>query len=60
MMTWLIWQLVFLGLGTTVSEKVVDNVKERFGLSATARGIIRYKLTGPSCWWCSCFAYSWN
>lgn len=34
-------------LGTAVSEKAVDNVKERFGLSATARSIIRYKLTGP-------------
>ncbi len=34
-------------LGTAVSEKAVDDVKERFGLSSTARSIIRYKLTGP-------------
>lgn len=34
-------------LGTAVSDKAVDDVKNRFGLSATARNIIRYKLTGP-------------
>ena len=25
----------------------MDNIRERFGLSQTARNIIRYKLTGP-------------
>lgn len=34
-------------LGTAVSDKAVDDVKNRFGLSSTARNIIRYKLTGP-------------
>ncbi|MDY0029753.1 MAG: type IV secretion protein IcmB [Pseudobdellovibrionaceae bacterium] len=34
-------------LGTAVSDKAVDNIRDRFGLSATARSIIRYKLTGP-------------
>jgi intracellular multiplication protein IcmB len=35
-------------LGTAVSDKAVDNIQERFGLSRTARDIIRNKLTGPS------------
>lgn len=34
-------------LGTAISDQAVDNVVERFGLSDTARHIIRYKLTGP-------------
>lgn len=34
-------------LGTAISDKAVDDVKERFGLSETARRIIRHKLTGP-------------
>lgn len=34
-------------LGTAVSDKAVDDVRDRFGLSTTARNIIRYKLTGP-------------
>lgn len=34
-------------LGTAISDKAVDDVKERFGLSATARNVIRNKLTGP-------------
>jgi len=34
-------------LGSAVSETAVENVKERFGLTDTARDIIRYKLTGP-------------
>lgn len=34
-------------LGTAISDQAVDNVQKRFGLSATARSIIRYKLTGP-------------
>jgi len=34
-------------LGTAISDKAVDEVQERFGLSDTARQIIRYKLTGP-------------
>jgi len=34
-------------LGSAVSESAIDNVRERFGLSDTARGVIRYKLTGP-------------
>ncbi|MEK7802272.1 MAG: type IV secretion protein IcmB, partial [Pseudomonadota bacterium] len=34
-------------LGTAVSDKAVDDIKERFGLTSTARNIIRYRLTGP-------------
>ncbi len=34
-------------LGTAVSDKAVDNVRDRFGLSQTARDVIRYRLTGP-------------
>lgn len=34
-------------LGTAISDAAVENVRERFGLSDTARDIIRYKLTGP-------------
>lgn len=34
-------------LGTAVSDKAVDNVQERFGLSQTARNVIRFRLTGP-------------
>lgn len=34
-------------LGAAISEQAVDNIRERFGLSETARNIIRYKLTGP-------------
>lgn len=34
-------------LGTAVSDSAVDAAQERFGLSNTARNIIRYRLTGP-------------
>ena len=34
-------------LGTAISDQAVDNICERFGLSETARGVIRHKLTGP-------------
>lgn len=34
-------------LGTAISDKAVQEVVERFGLSATARNVMRYKLTGP-------------
>jgi intracellular multiplication protein IcmB len=34
-------------LGTAISDKAVDDVQERFGLSQTAREVIRHKLTGP-------------
>ncbi len=34
-------------LGSTVSEKAVDKAVGRFGLSETARGVIKGKLTGP-------------
>lgn len=34
-------------LGAAISDKVVDNTQERFGLSNTARNVVRYKLTGP-------------
>lgn len=34
-------------LGTAISDKAVDDVKSRFGLSETARNVIRYRLTGP-------------
>ncbi|MGH1398090.1 MAG: type IV secretion protein IcmB [Alphaproteobacteria bacterium] len=35
-------------LGTAISDKAVDDVRDRFGLSDTARNVIRHKLTGPS------------
>lgn len=34
-------------LGSAVSDRVVDNTQTRFGLSNTARNVIRYRLTGP-------------
>ena len=34
-------------LGTAISDKAVDDVKDTFGLSHTAREVIRHKLTGP-------------
>lgn len=34
-------------LGTAISDKAVDDVQDRFGLSETARQVIRHKLTGP-------------
>ncbi len=34
-------------LGAAISEQAVDNIKDRFGLSETARNVIRHKLTGP-------------
>ncbi len=34
-------------LGTAVSERAVENVQARFGLSNTARQVIRHRLTGP-------------
>jgi intracellular multiplication protein IcmB len=34
-------------LGTAVSEGAVDNTQKTFGLSDTARWIIRHRLTGP-------------
>lgn len=34
-------------LGAAVSERAIDYAKERFGLSETARWIMRHRLTGP-------------
>ncbi len=34
-------------LGSAISDAAVENVRERFGLTETARDIIRFKLTGP-------------
>lgn len=34
-------------LGSAISESAVENVKDRFGLTDTARDVIRFKLTGP-------------
>jgi len=34
-------------LGTAISDKAVQDVVDRFGLSDTARHVMRYKLTGP-------------
>ena len=34
-------------LGTAISDQAVDGICERFGLTETARNVIRYKLTGP-------------
>ncbi len=33
--------------GTAVSERAVNDTAERFGLSDTARWVMRYRLTGP-------------
>lgn len=34
-------------LGTAISDRAVDEVQKRFGLSDTARWVIRHRLTGP-------------
>lgn len=34
-------------LGTAISDRAVDSAQERFGLSNTARHVIRHRLTGP-------------
>ncbi len=34
-------------LGAAISDVAVEGIKDRFGLTDTARDIIRYKLTGP-------------
>ena len=34
-------------LGAAISDSAVENIKDRFGLTDTARDIIRFKLTGP-------------
>lgn len=34
-------------LGTAISDRAVDNAQSRFGLSNTARHVIRHRLTGP-------------
>ncbi len=34
-------------LGTAISDQAVDNICTRFGLTETARNVIRFKLTGP-------------
>jgi len=34
-------------LGAAISDQAVENIRERFGLSQTARDVIRHKLTGP-------------
>ena len=34
-------------LGAAISDQAVDNIVDRFGLSETARSVIRHKLTGP-------------
>jgi intracellular multiplication protein IcmB len=34
-------------LGAAISDQAVDNIRERFGLSDTARSVIRHRLTGP-------------
>jgi intracellular multiplication protein IcmB len=34
-------------LGSAISDRVVDMTQERFGLSNTARNVIRFRLTGP-------------
>ena len=35
-------------LGTAISDKAIQKVVDRFGLSKSAENIMRYKLTGPS------------
>ena len=34
-------------LGAAISDQAVENIKDRFGLTDTARDVIRFKLTGP-------------
>ena len=34
-------------LGAAISDKAVEDIQNRFGLSQTARNVLRYKLTGP-------------
>lgn len=34
-------------MGAAISDQAVENIKERFGLSETARNVIRFRLTGP-------------
>lgn len=34
-------------MGTAISDRAVDSAQERFGLSDTARWVIRHRLTGP-------------
>lgn len=34
-------------LGAAISEQAVDNIVNRFGLSDTARNVVRHRLTGP-------------
>ena len=34
-------------LGAAISDKAVDDIQKRFGLSQTARKVLRFKLTGP-------------
>lgn len=34
-------------LGAAISDSAIENVQERFGLSNSAREVMRYKLTGP-------------
>jgi len=34
-------------LGAAISEGAVDDIQKRFGLTESAKNIIRYKLTGP-------------
>ncbi len=34
-------------LGAGISDSAVENVQQKFGLTDTAKNIIRYKLTGP-------------
>lgn len=34
-------------LGAAISDKAVDDIQQRFGLSQTARKVLRFKLTGP-------------
>ncbi len=33
--------------GSAISDQAVEKIREKFGLSETARNIIRYRLTGP-------------
>lgn len=34
-------------LGAAISDKAVDEIQNRFGLSQSARNVLRFKLTGP-------------
>jgi intracellular multiplication protein IcmB len=41
-------------MGAAISDQAVEDIKNRFGLSDTARNVIRYRLTGPKSYGAPC------